>query len=450
MDEASREWWGLTPARLRALYAGAVAGLVVFIGAALLFPAPIHSYSARAVLEQTALVGNQAPLELDLLTQPQVEQQAEATFLALAATTKPALTFQQAITCQVERPTPNQVRITFETHDRYADRSLELCRGVADDLVRNAKSSFVPGIERLHSERANVEQRLALVRQSKRAAEDELTMLTREHVSQVTSALQPEPGAERSSSPAAEELKRLEQEWEHLLAERSELARTKTDGHPQVKDIDLRLAEMKKRVAALTALENAAQAGLPPRQRALDSLQVDYRRRSLDLSEVIAADRRREEELLSEAARLAITPAPIALSTNIVEQPDVVERLGGQPSGFQVAVLLLLSITAGGLTYRLLRQWSAQQRFSSAEEIEEELDLPVITLAARYDAPASILNSRVVRRSLLAAEVGLAVVAVATFFLVAMQSELARPAAADPLGAVAEAMDRTFSPTFRR
>jgi hypothetical protein len=167
-------------------------------------------------------------------------------------------------------------------------------------------------------------------------------------------------------------------------------------------------------------------------------------------SEQLLAERRELARMLSEAARLAITPAPIALSTNIIEQPEVVERLGGQPSGFQVAVLLLLSITAGGLTYRLLRQWSAQQKFSSAEEIEDELDLPVISLAARYDAPQSIVNSRVVRRSLLAAEVGLAVVAVATFFLVAMQSELARPAAADPLGAVAEAMDRTFSPTFRR
>jgi hypothetical protein len=308
----------------------------------------------------------------------------------------------------------------------------------------------VPGMSSLRSERANVEERLRLVRQSKRAAEDELTSLTREHVTEFTSALQPAPGAERSSSPAADELQRLSTEWQQLLMERSELARTKTDGHPQIKDIDLRLAEMKKRVDAVKALDSAAHTKMPPQRRALDSLQDEFRRRSLELSETIAADRRREEELLSEAARLAITPAPIALSTAIVEQPEVVERQGGQPSGFQLAVLSVLSITAGGLTYRLLRQWTAQQTFNSAEDIQEQLELPVITLSARYAAPASALNSRVVRHSLLAAEAGLALMALATFFLVVLQPELARPVAADPFGAVAEALDRTFSPTFRR
>jgi len=447
MDEASRELWGLTPARLRALYAAAVAGLVVFAGAALLFPPPIHSYSARAVLEQTALVGNQAPLELDLLTQAQVEQHAQQAFLAIGGQAKQAATFEQAVGCRVERPTPHQVRITLETRDRYADRSLELCRHIADDLMRNADQSFVPGINSLRSERANVEERLRLARQSKRAAEDELTMLTREHVARFTSALQPGPAAEQTSNPAADELHRLNSEWQQLLVERSELARTKTDGHPQVKDIDLRLAELKKRA---DALERATHAKLPPRQRTLDSLQDDFRRRSLELSETIADDRRREEELLSESAHLAVAPAAIALSTNVIEPPEIIERLGGQPSGFQLGVLFLLSATAGGLTYRLARQWSAQQKFNSAEEIQEQLELPVITLAARYDAPASILTTRVVRRSLLAAEAGLAVVVIAVFLLVALQPELARPITADPLGAVAESLDRTFSPTFRR
>lgn len=450
MDEASRELWGLTPARLRALYAAAVAGLIVFVVVALLFPAPIHSYSARAVVEQTALVGSQTPTELDLLTHVEVEQQAQITFLALAGKAKPTMTFQQAVFCRVERPTPQLVRITIQTSDRYADRSLELCRSIADELVQKADPSFIPGIERIRSERANVDERLRLVRQSKRAAEDELTTLTREHVAQFTMALRPEPSAERTSNPTADELQRLSTEWQQLVTERSELARTKTDGHPQIKDIDLRLAELKKRSDALTAQQSTTGANNSLRQHTLDSLQDDYRRRSLELSESIAADRRREEDLLSEAARLAVTPAPIGLSTSVVEEPAVIDRLGGQPSIFQLAVLMLLSITAGGLTYRLLRQWSAKQRFNSAKEIQEQLDLPVITLAARYDAAESILSNRVVRGALLAAEASLAVVAVVVFLLVALQPDLARPVGSDPFGAVAESLDRTFSPTFRR
>jgi hypothetical protein len=449
MDEASRELWGLTPARLRALYAAAVAGLIVFVVAALLFPSPIHSYSARCVVEQTALVGSDLPTEFDLLSQAQVEQQAHGTYLALAGKIKLALTFPQAISCQVERPTPQQVRITIETSDRYADRSLELCRSIADDLAQNADRSFVPGLERIRSERTNVDERLRLVRQSKRAAEDELTILTREHVAQFTAALRPAAITEKGQG-AADELQRLTTEWQQLLAERSELARTKTDGHPQIKDIDLRLAELKKRSDALTDQQSTADPQASSRQRMLDNLQDDFRRRSLELSESIAADRRREEDLLAEVARLAITPAPIALSTVVVEEPEIIDRLGGQPSAFQLSVLLLLSTTAGGLTYRLLRQWLAQQKFSSAEDIQDQLALPVIMLAARYDAPESILSGRIVRRSLLAAEASLAVVAVVLFLLVALQPDLTKPVSSDPLGAIAESLDRTFASTYRR
>lgn len=449
MDEASRGLWGLTPVRLRALYAAAMAGLVVFVAAALLFPAPIQSYSARAVLEQAALIGSQAPLELDLLTQAQVEEQAQLSFAQLIPKVNFSLSCDQAVACRVERPTPQQVRITLETQDRYADRSLALCQRIADDLVQNARASFVPGHERILTERANVDERLRLVRQSKRAAEDELTALTREHVAQFTLALQPAPGDERATSLPAGELQRLSAECQQLLSDRSDLSRTKTDSHPQIKDIDLRLAELRKRIDGLTA-QDSARPGAAARQRTLDSLQDDFRRRSLELSERIAGDRRREEELLEEAARLAVMPAPIPLSTAIVAEPVVIDRLGGQTSSFQLAVLMLMSITAGGLTYRLLRQWSAQQKFSSADDIQEQLELPVITLAARYDAAESILSRRIVRRSLLAAEAGLAAVAVLVFLLIALQPDLARPVGSDPLGAVAEALDRTFSPTLRR
>lgn len=454
MDEGFRESMRTTAPQCRALYAAAVIGLISFVALALLFPAPIHSYRARAVLEQTALVGRETPLELELLIQPQVEQLAQEAFPTLADQAQLTSSFSAAVACQVERPTPQQVRITFETHDRYADRSLELCRGLADDLLARAEKSFVPGLNQLRSQRSSIDQRLALVRESKRAAEDELTSLTGNHVTQLIAALQQatpsNPPSSREADAVSAESLRLRSEWQQLLIERSELARTKTDEHPQVKDIDQRLAETKKRIDALSARDAARQGKPQPRPNQLETLQDAFRRRSLELSETVATARRREEELLSEAARLAITPAAIPLSTVVVEQPEVVERQGGQPSGMQLGVLVLVAIAAGGLTYRLLREISAQHKLGSAAEIQSHLDLPVIELAAPQHVPPARHIGRMVRRSLLTAEIGLLILACSTALLVALQPHLTRPVAVDPIGAVAESLDRTFSPTFRR
>jgi hypothetical protein len=435
MDEGSRKPLRFSPAQLRALYAAAVAGLLTFFLTALFFPAPIQSYRARAVVQQTAQVGDQAPLEMQLLTQEQVQKQAEASYQAIQPGKN---AFADAVACQVERPTPSQVRITIETSDRYADRSLALCRRIADDLVDIAATSFVPGIERLRSERANVEQRLALLRQSKRIAEDELTELSHEHVSSVTAAVQGTTAAAQAAAPVSIERERLTALRQELLTERGELARTKTEQHPQIKEIDVRVAELQNHLDSLPPPT--------PAQSPLDGMQAEYRRRSQELTDVIAEYRRREEELLAQADQLAITPAPIALSSEIVESPQVIDRLGGQPSGFQVVVLILLSVTAGGLTYRLLRQWSAQQKFQSAEDIQEQLELPVVALNPA-DGPSC---TRLLRRSLLAAELSLATVAALVFLLVMLQPELSRPISSDPWGAVAESLDRTFATTLRR
>ena len=440
MDEASRELVRFSPAPLRALYAAAVAGLLAFVLTALLFPAPIHSYRARAVVQQTAQVGDQAPLELDLLTLPQVQAQAEASYKAALTTATKRADLAEAIACQVERPTPSQVRVTIETSDRYAEHSLALCRAIADDLVQNADTSFVPGIERLRSERANVEQRLELLRQSKRIAEDELTALAHEHVGRVTASMQGMTAAAQAAAPVSIEREGLMMLRRELVTERRELARTKTEQHPQIKEIDVRLAELQRHIDMLPAL--AAHAGPAP----LDGMQAEYRRRAQELTDAIADYRRREGELLAHADQLAITPAPIALATEIIEPAEVIERLGGQPSGFQIVVLFLVAITVGGLTYRLLRQWLSQQTFNSAADIEDQLELPVLTLTPA-DGPSYI---RLVRRSLLAAELSLGTAVVISFLLVASQPELAQPVSADPLGALAEALDRTFAPTLRR
>lgn len=449
MDERSRDFIGLTPGQLRALYASVVAGLVVFIAVALLSPAPIHSYRTRAVVEQTAQVGEQIPLELELLTQPKVDQQANDAFLTAAAEMQLTTTYAEAIACQVERPVPQRVRITIEAQDRYADRSLELCRAVAGEMIRRAEKAFVPGLNTLLSQRANVEQRLALTREGKRAAEEELWSLTSEQIAELATALQLAAGKEAELAPTAAESQRLRGEWQQLQAERSDLSRNKTDAHPQMKDIDQRLAETKARIDALESQSRAAGLTRSPAQQRIASVQDEYRRRSRELSNVVSTARRREEELLSEAAQLAVTPAAIPLATVLVQEPELVERNGGQPSGLQMAMMCLLAIAAGGLTYSQVRRHSAMQPLNSAAEIEAQLDLPVISLGPAHRIPAPPVWDRAAKRSLQATEISLLVLAAATIVLLASQPRLAHPAAADPIGAVAESLDRTFSP-FRR
>lgn len=449
MDERSRDFIGLTPGQLRALYAAVVAGLVVFISVALFSPAPIHSYRTRAVVEQTAQVGEQVPLELQLLTQPKVDQQASDAFLTAAAELELTTTYADAIVCQVERPVPQRVRVTIEAQDRYADHSLDVCRAIAGELVRRAEKSFVPGLNTLLSQRANIEQRLALTREAKRAAEDELSSLTSEQVAELATALQMAAGKEAQLAPTAAESQRLRGEWQRLQAERSDLSRNKTDAHPQMKDIDQRLAETKARINALDSQSRAAGSASSPAQQRIASVQDEYRRRSRELSQVVSTARRREEVLLSEAAQLAATPAAIPLTTVLVQEPELVERIGGQPSRLQVAMMCLLAIAAGGLTYGQARRHSAMQRLNSAAEIEARLDLPVISLGPAHRLPTHLPWDSAAKRSLQAAEISLLVLAAATIVLLVSQPELAYPAVADPIGAIAESLDRTFSPLRR-
>jgi hypothetical protein len=451
MDDRISQARGPLPVQLRATYAAAVAGLAVFILLALLFPAPIHSYNSRTVVEQRTAAEHNEPFEFARLKQEQVEQMAQESFLAYAPQAGLTTSFNEAVNCTVERRTPHCVEIVIETQDRYADQSLALCQRIANDLVDRADKSFIPGIDALRIQRSNVEQRLMLVRESRRAAEDELTTMEREHLAQFTAALEQATVGKTPSDPLAAESLRLDGERQRLLAQRNDLARTKTDNHPQVKEIDERIAETNGQISALAAKLRTASSKTPNAKQQLAAMQDDFRRKSQELSESIARDRRREEELLSEAARLAVTPAAIPLYTVVVQEPQVVHRNGGQPSGWKMLLLTILSLAASAGTYTAFRRFASQQLLSTAEDIEAELGLPVLTLASPPSATPSPLGmGRLMKRSLVGVEVTLLVLAASAVLLVTMQSELARHPARDPLGALAESLDRTFGPTLRR
>jgi hypothetical protein len=445
---------GNLPLRLRAWYAALVAGMVTLLVLAMLFSTPIQSYRSRAVVEQTARIEGDEPIELDLLTQNQADHLAHQAYLEPARELRLAADATEAVYCEVERPTPYTSRICLEIQTRHAEDSLRVCQQIAEEFVRKAKKSFVPGLKSLRAQRSNLEERLALTRDAKRAAEDELTALQRDHVDHLAKTLEdPVDNDDTSTDEALEaDVQRVRSQLQQLLARRNDLARTKTDEHPQVREVDEQLAELQKRSTALALLQRAARpASNGASTSEIAAWRGEFRRKSHELGDAIALARRREDELLADSARLAVTPEPIPLHTVVVEEPSVVEREGGRPSGTRLALLLLLSLGSSVAVHTLFHQFVAQRKLQSVDDVATHLGLPVVALT-RHSAivPGTPRWDRMIARCVAAGEGLLLATAVLAGLLVALQSDLTRSAKADPFGAVAESVDRTLVAPLRR
>ena len=127
------------------------------------------------------------------------------------------------------------------------------------------------------------------------------------------------------------------------------------------------------------------------------------------------------------------------------------ERIGGRPNFLRSATYALLSLAAGAGVHYLLKNVTARRHLRTTDDIRNQLGMPVVSLVGQQSIEASEFNlERAFRRSVLVAEILLLVLALTAFSLVSTQRQLAGPVALDPLGAVAESLDRTLSPTLRR
>jgi hypothetical protein len=439
------------------IYAAGVVGLATFLSLALLLPAPIESYRAQAVIEQEADAAESDVTDLRLVSSADVDAIVQEVATSHSA---------DAVSCQVERFTPYRVRATIETRQRYADQALLLCKEIASRVVADQPPSYVPHQDALRSQRGDVERRLALVRESKRAMEDEMASLQREHLAEFSLAMQRVMASQAvANSPAASatpslppEYVQLEHEFQQLLASRRELSRTRTDEHPQIRDLDERLAAARQQLDRWASAIQVPAATKEPTNREqakllaqLEQMQGEFRRRTQETVEAIAQTRRREEDLLSEAARLAVTPSPVLLKTTLTQPAAVVERVGGQPSLARFALYFAIALIAGLAMYSLMRQVASIRKLSSPDDVRTQLGLPVVSLMESYcvDQPGRELEL-VLRRSVLFAEGLLVLLMVASLALVFTQSQLTEPVGSDPFGAVAEAIDRTLQPTVKR
>lgn len=447
------------------LYAAGVVGLATFLSLALLLPAPIQSYRAQAVIEQEVDAAERDVTDLRLVSSTEVENVARDVFGSLHPTAQdgsPA----EAVSCQVERFTPYRARVTIETRRRYADQALLLCKEIGSRVVADQPPSYIPHQDTIRSQRSDVERRLALVRESKRAMEDEMASLERDHLAEFSVAMQRLVASQTVSTSAITSATpvlppgyvQLEAEFNQLLASRRELSRTRTDDHPQIRDLDERLTESRQQLDRLASSIQTAlpTTSVPSREHSqalaqLEQLQNDYRRRSQETTGAIATARRREEELLSEVARLTVTPNPVLLKTTLSQPAVVVERMGGQPSLSRFGLFFAIALTAGLAMFLLLRHVASNRRLSSPDDVRIQLGLPVVSLmeSSCVEQPGRELELAL-RRSVVFAEGLLVLLMVASLALVFTQSELTQPLGSDPFGAVAEALDRTLQPTMKR
>jgi hypothetical protein len=142
-----------------------------------------------------------------------------------------------------------------------------------------------------------------------------------------------------------------------------------------------------------------------------------------------------------------VTPLPIAVETKLSQPAEVVERIGGRPSSRRLSWHLAASLAAGAVAYVLLRWSTANRTLSSPDDVQQQLDLPVVSLLHAGSVTSRPKRERNLRRSILAAEGVLVVLAVSVSLLLASQSSLTTPVSSDPFGSVAEALDRSFSTT---
>jgi hypothetical protein len=251
-------------------------------------------------------------------------------------------------------------------------------------------------------------------------------------------------------SPQAE---RLNHQISELTARRDELLEHLTAAHPEVVDVDGRIAEVSQRLKALgdaaedvalgepiasgnTAATPSATASLAERQRQeaairlYDEYLARWQSAEQELQEATAAEESAARRLAALSAPSPKTPAvttPEAVAPGIAGPPSagpiipapqrlsVEAERGSQP--LAIAALLIALAVAALAAVKLARS-SGEAMFSSVEDVAAALALPVVGVipTAQAIGGAEDLASRARRSAIVAGQI---LLAIAIFALVA-------------------------------
>lgn len=426
------------------IYAAVVVGLAVFMACVVLAPAPISTYTAETLLRVTST----GPLTTDerIAFETDLKQWNDSLQTEFGSTIEPAIEEMSPIS-RIVRLTATHPHASSATTDA-AEASSQLAQWLADAAQRRQLAAR----SALEKKASDADEKLADL-QTKL---DRIARQRTEHLVEATriAALKVErSNATPAAAPEETERNRLERVVTQCRDRLAELLRFQQDEHPQVIDAKSRLQDAE---AALAALPSRPRLELPkgnsetPDTSANVLGELDGQRDRLTSQiEAVETERRfwrKELEIASEREQRA------TLATVILGKPQVVQRQGGTPSGPRIALYLLVAIGDGVAMYLVALRSEAARRVRSIHEVQDAISLPVAAVLPanrRFDSREQKELIHYVSRATATCEGALAIAAAVLMLIGIWGQPLTVTPMEDPLGAVAEAIDRSIGSVRR-
>jgi hypothetical protein len=421
-------------------YAAAVIGLTVLMACLTLAPEPIESYRAEAIVKFTG-EGNSPVTAAELADWSRGVIPAEGSFLDHA----------------IEQASPTSTTVRLVATNARSAMALSDVTAVLDEL-----STRLPDVtaERLATSTSVTQRRVEAVEQHWNELQAKLDRLTRERTEDLIESTRQIASAKERPAPAMPapvedpQKARLEKSVTEARSHIAELLRTHTEVHPQVIDAKDRLREAESALAMLPVRGQPEIAKEEPVQElpavAGRSAELAATRERLNKQiEAAETERRHWRKELAQAVEQERTGK---LSTDVIASPQIVSRVGGTPTATRIMGYLLLAIASSLAMYGFAEKSERARRMSSIAEVERITSLPVAAVLPgmrRIDKEEASPLRHIVTRTTSVCEGGLAMVAVVLLIASFFGQALTVPPTQDPLGAFAEAVDRTLEPIRR-
>ena len=250
-----------------------------------------------------------------------------------------------------------------------------------------------------------------------------------------------------------------------LEEDRKVLLRTLTLSHPLVLNLDHDIRQLKLQLSSTPRLVNqSGQIQTNPTVRPTDfdsrpahKFDVLAARAQIEQSDEYAEFQRQisaaEDELEQAQAQLAAHPLPtdtLPIEARVVQPPTVTRIPTADITGKHIGLLGGVALLAGGLLAWLGAVCKPTVVFTSAQDVEDELSLPVVAVLETRDGPALPPPPLpTLRRSAwlvtFACELVLVGVTALMIYSTVVHKEFAGQFAKDPFGAYIEAIDDVTS-----
>jgi hypothetical protein len=326
----------------------------------------------------------------------------------------------------------------------------------------------------LKAEPSNLDALIDNVHQTERAAEqarmqleawrDRLDQFHRQRATQVLAPPVPIQVATEAHAPEPNpQWEKLTVTLEEYRAERMMLLIERTPAHPEVRSIDFKIAEIERQLERQPRWREQVQEQVPsqtarttpspddatdahyPHNGGSDELALQQEGQQLQQAWESAQAREFAAQTELDAARSA-SPEPNVIAGRILRTPEIVAVSGGSPRLAFVVSLALGSIMVGLAMVRATAVFNLPGVFTSLEQVQHALGLPVVAALTTGDGPpipgAGLVRKRLLRAALRGVELVLLLCVLACLSSVWADRLIWRILPKDPLQAWTLIVDR--------